>query len=67
MCLISQYYVYKASRFCLLCFLCHPYIPHHNLLVVLGIYTHSAKEFLAQNAEMQGMLNFEGPQIMLIE
>ena len=31
MCLISQYYVYKASRSCLLCFLCHPYIPHYNL------------------------------------
>ena len=23
------YYVYKASRSCLLCFLCHPYIPHY--------------------------------------
>ena len=23
--------VYKASRSCLLCFLCHPYIPHYNL------------------------------------
>ena len=30
-CLISLYYVYKASRSCLLCFLCHPYIPHYNL------------------------------------
>ena len=27
-CLISLYYVYKASQSCLLCFLCHPYIPH---------------------------------------
>ena len=25
------YYVYKASQFCLLCFLCHPYIPHSTL------------------------------------
>ena len=31
MCLISLYYVYKASRSCLLCFLCHPYIQHFNL------------------------------------
>ena len=30
-CLISLYYVYKASQSCLLCFLCHPYIPHSNL------------------------------------
>ena len=30
-CLISLYYVYKASRSCLLCFLYHPYIPHYNL------------------------------------
>ena len=30
-CLISLYYVYKASRSCLLHFLCHPYIPHYNL------------------------------------
>ena len=29
-CLISLYYVYKASRSCLLHFLCHPYIPHYN-------------------------------------
>ena len=29
-CLISLYYVYKASQSCLLCFLCHPYIPHSN-------------------------------------
>ena len=29
-CLISLYYVYKASRSCLLCFLCHPYIPDYN-------------------------------------
>ena len=29
-CLISLYYVYKASRSCLLCVLCHPYIPHYN-------------------------------------
>ena len=28
MCLVSQYYVYKASRSGLLC---HPYIPHYNL------------------------------------
>ena len=27
-CLISLYYVYKASQSCLLC---HPYIPHSNL------------------------------------
>ena len=26
-CLISLYYVYKASQSCLLC---HPYIPHSN-------------------------------------
>ena len=31
LCLISLYYVYKASRSCLLHFLCHPYIPHYNL------------------------------------
>ena len=31
MCLISLYYVYKASRSCLLHFLCHPYILHYNL------------------------------------
>ena len=30
-CLISLYYVYKASRSCLIHFLCHPYIPHYNL------------------------------------
>ena len=28
-CPISLYYVYKASRSCLLHFLCHPYIPHY--------------------------------------
>ena len=31
-CVISLYYVYKASQSCLLCFLCHPYIPHYNFL-----------------------------------
>ena len=35
-CLISLYYVYKASRSCLLHFLCHPYIPHYNLLIYLS-------------------------------
>ena len=30
-CLISLYYVYKASQSCLLCFLCNPYIPHSNI------------------------------------
>ena len=33
--LISQDYVYKASRSCLLCYLCHPYIPHYNLINLL--------------------------------
>ena len=28
---ISLYYVYKAFQSCLLCFFCHPYIPHSNL------------------------------------
>ena len=31
-CPISQYYAYKSSRSCLLCFLCHPYIPHYLTL-----------------------------------
>ena len=34
---ISQYYAYKASQSCLLCFLCHPYIPHYNLAGRQGI------------------------------
>ena len=33
--LISLYYVYKASPSCLLHFLCHPYIPHYNLIYLL--------------------------------
>ena len=36
---ISLYYVYKASRSCLLCFLCHPYIPHYNLKNFFYLYT----------------------------
>ena len=32
MCLISQYYVFKVSRSCLLC---HPYIQHYNLKIFL--------------------------------
>ena len=38
-CLISLYYVYKASQSCLLC---HPYIPHSNLknfYIYLYMYT----------------------------
>ena len=27
--------MYKASQSCLLCFLCHPYIPHYNLINLL--------------------------------
>ena len=44
MCLISLYYVYKASRSCLLCFLCHPYIPHYNLknFLFTCTYIHAA-------------------------
>ena len=29
--------MYKASQSCLLCFLCHPYIPHYNLFIYLWI------------------------------
>ena len=34
--LISLYYVYKAARSCLLHFLCHPYIPHYNLNLLVS-------------------------------
>ena len=44
MCLISQYYVYKTSRFCLLCFLCHPYIPHYRIFNLLVRFTSSSVE-----------------------
>ena len=31
--------MYKVSQSCLLCFLCHPYIPHYNLINLLVAIT----------------------------
>ena len=52
MCLASLYYVYKASRSCLLHFLCHPYIPHYNLKNFSFVYVYSMYvDFQLQNTD----------------
>ena len=52
-CLISLYYVYKASRSCLLCFLCHPYIPHYNLKNFLFTCTTTVTEMYTKLVKIQ--------------
>ena len=65
MCLISQYYVYKASRSCILCFLCHPLFHKKNFLFTCFLM-YGYKVMLTQHVQCEIFIRCNNKKDILV-